>query len=318
MNRLFYLCLLCALTLGACTDEAQSPPASDRPVIGVSLLTLTHPFFIDLIKGLEEEAERQGVEVVITSAEFDVARQQNQVADFIVQGVDALILCPADSRAIGTTIQAANQAGIPVFTADIAALSEAGEVVYHVGIDNYSGGRMAGEAALEALEGAGKVAIIDHPEVESVILRTRGFRDVIEAAQAEGIGVEIVSILPAGGSQDRAFRVAEDLLQAHPDLDLIFGINDETALGAVAAIEKAGKAGRVQVVGLGGKTEARQAVREGRLYADIITYPYQIGTLAVQAVTRYRAGEELPNEERIPTTLYRHADAQADTTLTLP
>ena len=107
--------------------------------------------------------------------------------------------------------------------------------------------------------------VIDHPEVESVIQRTSGFLQAIEAANANGSSVEIVSRLPGSGSMDKSFKAAEDMLQAHPDLDLIFGINDETALGALAAIEKAGKAGQVQVIGFGGKVEAKKAVDEGKL-----------------------------------------------------
>ncbi len=313
------LCLSLALVLAACGAERSSQQATQeaqaQATVGVTLLTLTHPFFLDLIDGLEAEAARHNLRLVITSGEHDVARQQNQVSDFIVQRVDAIVLCPTDSRAIGTSIRAANEAGIPVFTADIASLAEGVRVVTHVGIDNYQAGRMAAQAALEALGGKGKIAVIDHPEVESVIQRTRGFREVVEAAKANGAAVEIVTVLPAGGAQDRAFRVAEDILQAHPDVDLVFGINDETALGAVAAIEKAGKAGQVRVVGVGGKLEARRAVREGRLFADVITHPRQIGILSIQAVARYMAGEALPAATLIPTTLYRRADALADSTL---
>lgn len=301
--------ILISLSIGllSCSDKSTTDGPNDGEStmkVGVTLLTMTHPFFLEMIKGLEMEAENNNFEIQIVSAEFDVAKQQNQVSDFIVQGVDAIILCPADSRAIGTTIQQANEAGIPVFTADIASLAGEGEVQAHVGIDNLMGGRMAGELAIKALGESGKIAIIDHPEVESVILRTRGFNQVINEAREAGSKIEVVSTLPAGGSQDRAFRVAEDVLQAHPDLDLIFGINDETALGAVAAIEKAGKSETVRVIGLGGKKEAIEAVDSGRLYADVQTNPDQIGILSIQRVAQYFAGESIEKETRIPTVAY--------------
>lgn len=325
-TRILYL-LACAGLLAGCGSEAAEPqPAlspeavSEPPVatLGVSVLTLTHPFFLNLIEGLEYEAGRRGLAVELVSCEFDVARQQNQIADFIVRGVDALLLSPCDSKSVGTSIRAANEAGIPVFTFDIASLADVGEVVTHVGIDNMQGGRLAAEAALEALGGEGQIAIIDHPEVESVIQRTRGFREVIAQARDDGADVQIVSVLPGGGAQDKSFRAAEDLLQAHPDLDLIFGINDETALGAVAAIERAGRSGTVQVIGFGGKQEAREAVRDGRLYADVITHPRRIGELIVEAVDGYMRGEAIPTQRLIPTQLYTRADAAADTTLAAP
>ncbi len=307
--RITSLLIVFLLSLGllSCSEASQDISAKNdqtKMKVGVTLLTMTHPFFLEMIKGLEAEAGRQNFEIQIVSAEFDVAKQQNQVSDFIVQGVDAIILCPADSRAIGTTIKQANEAGIPVFTADIASLAGEGEVQAHVGIDNLMGGRMAGELAIDALGQNGKIAIIDHPEVESVILRTRGFNQVIDEARQAGSQIEVVTTLPAGGSQDRAFRVAEDILQAHPDIDLFFGINDESALGAVAAIEKAGKSESVKVIGLGGKKEALEAVDSGRLFADVQTNPDQIGLLSIQRVAQYFAGESVEKETRIPTEAY--------------
>ena len=299
-TQILFLCFL-ILFGTSCTPQE---PAPNEVTIGVSVLTMTHPFFLKLVEELQAEAERQGYEVLLTTAEFDVARQKDQISDFIVRGVDAILLSPADSRAIGTTIQEANNAGIPVFTADIAVLAEGVEVVSHVGIDNFVGGQMAGRAAIEALGGSGQMAIIDHPEVESVIQRTRGFIAVIDSARTAGQDIEIVAQLPGRGSTDHAFRATEDALQAHAELDLVFGINDETALGAFAAIEKAGKTDRVRVIGFGGKEEAIAAVDEGRLYADIITYPGQIGAIAIQSIAKYRAGETVPEVQLLPTALH--------------
>ena len=301
-----FIILLC---LSACQPVDREGTTSDSVApaftVGVTVLTMTHPFFLDLVDELKQEAARHNVEVVMTSGEFDIARQQNQISDFIVRGVDAIILCPTDSRAIGTSIKEANEAGIPVFTADIAALVDDVDVVAHVGIDNYAGGVMAGETVVSMLDGSGQVAIIDHPEVESVIQRTKGFLEAIEKANSDGASIELVSRLPGSGSMDKSFKAAEDMLQAHPDLDAIFGINDETALGALAAIEKAGRDGIVRVVGFGGKREAIKAVDEGKLYADVITYPRQIGSRSIQAVVDYMIGESVDELQLIPTELYR-------------
>lgn len=305
------LLLLIPFLLAACggSDGDQNTSQADRPVIGVSVLTLTHAFFQDLTAALEEEAAANGFDVVITSCEFDIARQKNQVSDFVVRQVDAIVLAPCDSRAIGTSIQEANAAGIPVFTADIAALAEGIEVVTHVATDNYQGGRLAAQAILEATGGSGTVAIIDHPEVESAIMRTSGFFDELEARNAS---IEVVAQLPGGGVKDRAFRVAEDILQAHPDLDAIFAINDDTALGAVAAIEKAGRENAVQVVGFDGTREARRAIYDGKIYADVIQHPGDIGRQTVQAIVQYMNGEQVQDEILIPASLYTQQDAQAD------
>jgi ribose transport system substrate-binding protein len=226
------------------------------------------------------------------------------------------VLCPCDSKAIGTSIVEANKAGIPVFTADIAALAPEAKVVSHVATDNYGGGKEAAAAIIEALGGSGKVAILDHPEVESVMLRTKGFEETIAKHNAAGKGkIEIVTKLPGGGARDRSFKAAEDILQAHPDLNGIFAINDPSALGAVAALEKAGRQAKVKVVGFDGMPEGKQAIRDGRIYADPIQFPDRIGRQTAQAIAKYLAGEDLPREVLIPTALYRRADADKDPAL---
>ena len=309
VSRFIFQCFICLsviVSFSCAGGDSTENVDSSEPIatVGVTVLTMTHPFFIDLVDELKAEAARNNIEVMLVSSEFDVAQQKNQMSDFIVQQVDAIILCPSDSKAIGTAIKEANDAGIPVFTADIAALVDDVEVVGHIGIDNYNGGVMAGETMVEALGGSGKVAIIDHPEVESVIQRTSGFLKALEDANASGSNIELVSRLPGSGSMDKSFKAAEDMLQAHPDLDLIFGINDETALGALAAIEKAGKSGQVQVIGFGGKAEAIKAVEEGKLYADVITYPKQIGARSIQAVVDYMNGDEVSASQLIPTEMF--------------
>lgn len=303
-----------ALLVGfACTSRDTQP---DKPVIAVSLLTLTNPFFRDLGNAIKQEGERQGYKVVLTAGDFDIGKQKNQVSDFIVQDVAAIVITPIDSKSIGTSIAEANRAGIPVFTADIKATAEGARVISHVATDNYQAGRMAAKALIEALGGRGKIGIVDHPEVESVIMRTRGFLDEIEDQRKQsGTNIQIVSRLAAGGAKEKAFQVTVDMLQAHPDLDGIFAINDPSALGAVAAIESAGKAGKIRIISIDGLPEGRQAIRGGRIYADAIQHPDLIGKKTVEAIEAYMSGEEVPTEILIPTDLYYQEDAMKDPTL---
>jgi ribose transport system substrate-binding protein len=288
-------------------------PGTQRPggvVIGVSLLTRTHPFYQDLEAGLREGASKRGYELIVQAGEFDVAKQKDQLEDFIVRKVNAIIVCPCDSKSIGTSVAAANAAGIPVFTADIAVLAEGAKVVCHVASDNVAGGRLAAKAVSDALGGRGKVAIIDHPEVESVIQRVKGFEEGI----TEQPGMKIVAKLTGRGMKDAAFRTAEDILQSHPDLDAIFGINDDSALGALAAVEKAGKQGRVTIVGFDAVPEARKAIRDGKIYADVIQQPKTIGRTTVEAIGDYMSGKSVPPAILIPCELYTHEKALSDET----
>ena len=303
--------LLLALAAFGCGGKqvgtAGGAGARSRVRIGVSLLTRTHLFYQDLEAGLAAEAKACGYELNVQSGEFDVARQKDQIENFIVDKVSAIIVCPCDSKSIGTSVQAANRAGIPVFTADIAVLAEGVSVVSHVASDNVAGGRLAAQALARALGGRGKVAIIDHPEVESVIQRVRGFEEEMKAQP----GIAIVAKLSGRGMKDAAFRTAEDILQAHTDLDGIFGINDDSALGALAAVEKAGRLGRVTIVGFDANPEARQAIRAGKIYADVVQQPRTIGGETIKAIAAYMAGEKAAPVYLIPCELFTRDDALA-------
>jgi ribose transport system substrate-binding protein len=309
------------LLAGCRADDGGKTPgagSSSRGTIGLSVMTLTNPFFKVIADTLTDEARKYGYEVVVTSGEFDVARQRNQVKDFIVRKVSAIVLCPTDSKAIGTAIQEANQAGIPVFTADLACLAPGVKVVSHIATDNYAGGKEAGKAMIEALgEAGGKVVVLHYEQAESCLLRVQGFNEIIEAYNRDRRAgrIDIVAVLPGGGAKDAGYKAAEDAIQAHPDLAGIFAINDPSALGARAALEKAGKADQVRIIGFDGQPEGRQAIKDGLIYADPIQFPDLIGRQTMQAIARHFEGEKVPEQILIPTALYRKADGERDPTL---
>lgn len=296
----------------ASNTAAETPSTStSKGTIGVSLLTMTNPFFKEIGDAVQDEAKKNGYEAIITAGEMDAARQRDQVNDFIVKKVSAIVLCPCDSKAVGTAIQAANKAGIPVFTADIANLDKTAKVVSHVATDNYAGGKLAWQAMIKALNGKCKISIIDHPEVESGMLRTKGFKETIAGAK----GIKIVAQLPGNGARDLSFKVAQDILERNPDLNGVFAINDPAALGVVAALEKANKVGKVKVIGFDGQKEAKQAIKEGKIFGDSIQFPDKIGRITVQTITKYQNGEKVPPQVLIPTALYYKADAEKDPVL---
>lgn len=302
----------------AAGDARPREAVPHKGTIALSVLTLTNPFFKQIGDSMTEEARQYGYDVLVVSGEFDVARQQNQVKDFIVKKVAAIVLTPCDSMAIGPAIKEANEAGIPVLTADIACLAPGVKVVTHIATDNFGGGKQAARAMVEALgDAGGRVAIIDHKLIESCILRVKGFKEIIEkhnAGRASG-KIELAAELPGGAAKDGGFRAAEDLLQSQANLAGIFSINDPSALGARAAMEKAGRAERIILVGFDGSPEGKAAVKAGKLYATPVQFPDRIGIETVRAIVRHFKGEALPTEMLIPTALYRKADADKDPTV---
>ena len=285
------LLVFCAGVLAAChggSPGASGSAAARRPVIGVSLLTQQHAFYKTLEDGLRDEAKAKNLDVVVVACEMDPAKQASQVEDFIAQHVAALLLAPCDSNAIGQNLQAADAAHIPVFTADIAARNA--HVVSHVASDNVLGGRLAAKTLAGLIGDAGEVLVIDHPSVASVQDRVRGFEEELRAHS----GIRIVAKPSADGQRAKAMSATEDMLQAHPRVRGIFGINDDSALGALSVVEAARRTD-IAIVGYDATDEAQAAIRRGSaLKADVIQYPEKIGRTAIDMIARHLAGEAVP------------------------
>ena len=297
--------------LGGC--GAEKPPT--RGVIAVSLLTLENPFFKIIGDHLAEEARKRGFETIIVSGDKDMAKQGNQVKDFIVKKVDAIVLSPCDPKSVVPVIQEANAAGIPVFTVDIPCADPSAKVVTQIATDNYGGGKEAARAMIEALgPQGGKVGILHLKQAQSCILRVEGFREVIDEHNAKpgAARIDLVIELDGGGARDIGYRAAEDALQAHPDLRGIFAINDPSALGARAALEKAKKEVQIVIIGFDGMREGKVAIKEGKIYADPIQFPDRMGIEIVRAFEAWSKGQEVPPEILIPTSLYKKSDGEAD------
>lgn len=309
MRTLLNLLVLVGLLIAT---GCRTPEEAKKKTIGVSVLTMTNPFFKEIADVLTAEAGKEGYEVIVVSGDLDVVKQQKQVKDFIVRKVSAIVLCPCDSKAIGSAIKEANSAKIPVFTADIASEASDAQVVTHIATDNYQGGKLAGEAIIEALGPAGgKILLLDFQKVESCKLRVKGFKEVLDKHNEKASGkITIVKELPSGGDKAVSFKATQDALQAHPDLAGIFAINDPAALGARAALENAGKAGQIKIIGFDGQPEGKKAIAEGKIYADPVQHPDEIGRKTARAIIDYFKGETLPKEILIPTNLYRKADAE--------
>jgi ribose transport system substrate-binding protein len=280
--------LFLSLTLLTCTSRKEEG-SSKQKTVGVALLNRVHVFYKDLEEGIREEAAAKGFRLVVTSADMDLGKQIPQVEDFVTQKVDAIVVCPVDSKGIGNAIKAANRASIPVFTADIAA--DEGEVVSHIASDNVAGGRLAGEYLGKALKGKGKIAIINHPVVTSVLDRVKGFREAL----AKFPGITVVSDVDGDAVRDRAMQVSSDILQGHPDLSGVFGINDDSALGALDAAETFNRR-KLVIVGYDATPPAVKAILEDTpLKADVIQYPKKIGVATIDAIDRYFHGEKMPS-----------------------
>lgn len=285
--------LLPAVILGA-----MALPAAAEDIIGASVLTQSHPFQIELTEAMKSEAEKQGIKLEISVANQDLNKQLSDVEDFITKKVKVIIISPVDSSGVRNIIRKAEKAGIKVITVDIPANGV--DIASHIGTDNYEGGVLAGKKMAELIGNKGEVAIINYPTVQSVVNRVDGFKKALE----EFKDIKIVAD-QAGITRAEALAVAENILQANPNVVGIFGFGDDAALAAAAAVKSAKLEDKVKVIGFDGMKEARDAVDNDPVFAAVVQqYPNKMGELAVQTAVKLIKGEAVPKEQPIVPGMY--------------
>ena len=300
------------LCLSSCAkDTQQAEQVKVKGKIGMTCMDLTNPFFKLIANIMQEEAAKYGYQLIALSGDMDPAKQNNQLSDFVSQGCHAIFLNPVDSKAAGEGVKKAHAAGIPVFTFDVQVTDEEAEdlIVSHIGSDNYQGGRLAAESMMKVTGGKGKLAIITYPEVTSCILRRDGFVDYLKENNSQ---LEIVTELSAKGNTPEGLAVATDILQAHPDIVGIFAINDPCALGAYAAVVKAGKQEQIPIVAFDASPAGKQAVFKKQLYDSPQQFPRLMAQGTVEAFIKYLDGDEVPRKKFIPCKHYYYEDAVND------
>ncbi|MDP9835292.1 ribose transport system substrate-binding protein [Neorhizobium huautlense] len=287
-----------AKTLLVSASLSLAAVAAHAEGIGASLLTQQHPFYNELAKAITAEAKAKNVSVEISIANQDLNKQLADIEDFIVKGVDVIIMSPVDSKGALAAVARAEAAGIKVITVDVPV--EGAKVASYIGTDNYAGGVKAGELMAEQLGGKGEVAIIDYPLVQSVVNRVNGFKEAI----AKHPDIKIVSI-QTGITRAEALAVAQNMLQANPEITGIFGFGDDAALAAAVAVKSSGLTGKVKVIGFDGMPEAIKAVDADPDFVGVIQqFPDQMGKLAVETAIKLKAGEEVPAEQPIVPGVY--------------
>jgi ribose transport system substrate-binding protein len=299
MKRLIIAICGLMLVVAACGRGDDSGGGGDGEAqVALAVSTLQNPFFVSLRDGAQEAADEAGVELLVSDAQDDAQTQADDIQNFITQGVDVIVINPVDSAAIVTSVEAANQADIPVVTVDRAA--EGGEITAHIASDNVQGGRMAGEYLIEEIGGSGQVAQLEGIAGTSAARdRGEGFQQAIDAAS----GVEVVANQTANFDRDEGFTVAQNVFQGNPDLAGVFAQNDEMALGAVEAAREAGILQDLVIVGFDAVPDALEAIEAGDMAATIAQQPDLMGREAVEAAAALVEGEEVEAERLIEVKL---------------
>ncbi|MGV9326332.1 D-ribose ABC transporter substrate-binding protein [Streptosporangium sandarakinum] len=262
--------------------------------IGMSVSTLNNPYFVQLRKGAEEEAKKEGVALTVTDAQNDASQQVNQIQNFAGQNMKAIVINPVDSDAAGPAVKAAERSKIPVIAADRGV--NGGTVAQTVASDNVEGGRLAAQELAKEMGEKGKVVVLQGvPGTSAARDRGQGFIEGIKAFP----NIQVIAQQPADFDRTKGLDVMTNLLQSNPGITGVFAQNDEMALGAVKALgAKAGK--EVKVIGFDGTPDGLKAVQDGTLSATVAQQPALLGRQAVQGAVKAAKGEKVEATVAVP------------------
>jgi len=297
------LCAVAVLSAGCNKPAApaDSKPAPAKPKIALVMKSLANEFFSTMAEGAKQHqaANAASYDLVVNGIknETDLAEQVNLVEQMIAQQVNAIVIAPADSKALVTVLKHAKEAGVLVVNIDnkldAEVLKEADLQVPFVGPDNRAGARKVGEELAKQLQAGDNVAIIEGiPTAFNGQQRRLGFEDAMKAA-----GVNIVSVQSGRWEMETANNVAAAMLNEHGDLKAILCANDNMALGAVSAIQAAGKTGKVLVVGFDNISAMHPLLKDGQVLATADQHGDRLAVFGIEAALKILKGEAPPADQ---------------------
>lgn len=264
--------------------------AAEKLVVGLAVPNLQADFFNQVKQSVAAAAQKYGnAEVIVVDAQNDGAKQVGQVQDLITKRIKALIYIPAGATAASVPVKLARSAKIPVVCVDRFPPGMPGDT--YIASDSVKAARILGEWVIKQVGGKAKVAIIHGqmgttPEVE----RSSGFLAAMKTAP----GMQVVAEQAADWDADKAFTVAQDMLQRHPEITVFFGECDTMAISAARAARVANLGHRVFSVGFDGDAAALKVLRNGGFDATMTQKVQAMGRLAFQSVLDALGGKPLP------------------------
>jgi len=286
--------LLLAILLVASTlvyGAGQTDVKEKSFVIGFNPRAFTSVFFVTMADAMEEAVDDyDGIELQVFSTESqkDIEGQVKIIEDLIQKNVDLLAVSINEPESMKGPFGQANEKGIPIVVLDSIYPLKGVKVLSYIGHDNLEGGRLMGKFVGEELNGKGKIAVIEGPPgVQVLKWRQEGFEESLAAYP----GIEIVAQQPANADRTLAMDVTENIMQAHPDIELIWCQIDCMAMGAIKALENAGRLDDIIVCGYNGDEDALDAISKGKLATTILQQPGEQGRMAVEIGEMIRQGK---------------------------
>jgi len=271
--------------------------AKSQVVVGLITKTDTNPFFVKMKEGAQKAAKQYGAKLLTAAGKFDGdnASQVTAIENMVTAGAKGILITPSDTKAIVPAIRKARAAGLVVIALDTAT-DPASAVDALFATDNYNAGLLIGKYA-KAKFGSkpAKIVTLDLSPARVTVDVARhngflaGFGNAKATASAKGFVKDsrIVCSQDAAGDQAKGQTAMENCLQKAPDVNLLYTINEPTALGAYTALKAAGKQNQVTIVSVDGGCTGVRGVKAGQIAATSQQYPLKMASLGVAAVVKY-------------------------------
>jgi ribose transport system substrate-binding protein len=315
-----YICLL--ITIAACntadkSDRTLDQVKSDQFIesnvdltttkVGYSSPSLNAPFYVVLSQHIRNYCESYGMNFIMVDGQDDIIKQITSMEDMIATGLDVLILNPLDYKALVPAVDAASDAGIPVFIVD-SQIDASAQYITSVQASNEGNGELVGAWAVNTLGAVDiKVALISGSQGNPVGREKRlGFVRGFVDTQLMKYGSSDLNIVSHGWGNWTllgGMEAMEDILVAQPDINLLVAENDAMGMGALKAIEESERSGEILIVAYDGQKEAYELIKEGKFGATALNSPKELARLVVEAVVKYLNGERLDKVIHTPAVI---------------
>ncbi|MFZ2276631.1 MAG: sugar ABC transporter substrate-binding protein [Prosthecobacter sp.] len=297
--------LFASLALLSCKPAGEKASThSGKPKVALVMKSLANEFFQTMAEGAKKHqaAHAGDYEILVNGIknETDLAEQVGLVDQMVSQGVQAIVIAPADSKALVTVLKRAKEAGVLVINIDNKldgdTLKQAGLSIPFVGPDNRAGAKAVGEVLAKKLKAGDEVAIIEGVTTAfNGQQRKAGFEDAMNAA-----GMKIVASQSGQWEMEKANGVAAGILAANPNVKALLCANDNMALGAAAAVQAAGKAGQVQIIGFDNIAALKPLLADGRVLATCDQHGDQLAVFGIEAALKVLKEKTTPADQQTP------------------
>lgn len=281
MKHLLLGCALAALVMGSSAAESEAADCT----VGIAMYTLGAPYFAAQVAAAQDQAEKAGCTVYTADGQNDMGKQISDVEDMIARGVNLLILNPRDPEGLVATASSATAQGVKVVVMD-SSINPRADVVTQVRSSNDQNGFLVGQWLAQKMQGKPMKIILISGDKGNEVGRDRRlgvFRGLVEGQLVnEGkVAFEVVGQGWGGWSHEGGLAAMEDLLTAHPDANVVLGENDSMVLGAMKALEAAGKTDVLALAAADGQKEALALIKEGKYGATGLNDPDLVARTAV-------------------------------------